>query len=121
MARGAIIEVAISNRNPGTPYGSSGGETAGDSVNGHFIPWNPRTILGVRNTGGGALNITFTPQGTGLDVFAPPPKVISIAAGGQRFFGPFPSLYRQPTDNDRVYIDVPSSSLQLKAYVVREG
>ena len=121
MARGAIIEVSVNSRSPGVPYGSSGGETAGDPANGHFIPWNPRTLLGVRNTSGGALNITFTPQGTGLDVFAPPPKVISVPANAQRFFGPFPSLYRQPNDFDRMYIDVAGAALVLKAYVVREG
>jgi hypothetical protein len=122
MPRIAIIEVAVNSRNPGTAFGAGGpGETTGDPANGHFIPWHPRALLGVRNISGGALNITFTPQGTGLDIFAPPPKVISIPASAQRFFGPFASLYRQPNDSDRMYVDVESSSLRLKSYVVREG
>jgi hypothetical protein len=103
MARSAIAETVLNTR-VGLSYPPS--ETAGDNTNGHFFVWGPNKILSVRNATGGTLAIVFTPQSTGLDVFAAPPKAINVAANSQNVFGPFPSIYMHPEDNDRMYVDV---------------
>lgn len=117
MARGLIVSQVINSR-AGVSW--PGSETAGDVVNGHYFVWGPRKILTVRNATGGAVNITFTPQSTRLDVFSAPPKVASISIGAQKVYGPFPSYYMHPEDGDRVYVDV-AGAVVLKVFDIGQG
>jgi len=117
MPRVAILEQVLNSRQGVTAPGT---ETTGDSTNDHYFVWGPRKLLAVRNTTGGALNITFIPQSTNLDVFAAPAKVVSVPAAANRLFGPFPSYYMHPEDNDRVYVDV-AGALSLRAWDMGQG
>jgi hypothetical protein len=110
MPRVAIAEQTLNSRTGAIVPAS---ETTGDNPNGHFFVWGPNKILSVRNTSGSAWTITFTPQMTGLPDFVVPLKQISVPANATMLFGPFPSVYMHGEDNDRVWVDVGSSSLML--------
>lgn len=118
MARGAIAEQVMNSRT-GVTYPPT--ESTGDAANGHFFIWGPNKLLLVRNTSGGALNLTLTPQSTSLDVFTAPNKVLSVPANSQNVYGPFSSIYMHPEDNDRVYVDVASASLVLAVFNTAEA
>lgn len=121
MARGVISESNLNHRPPISLAWPSG-ETTGDSVNGHEFVWSPRKLLLVRNTSGSInYNVIFTPSSDALDVFTAPVKAVTIPFGSSRMFGPFPSIYRHPEDDDLVYVDVGNAALVLKVFNVAEG
>lgn len=94
---------------------------AGDVANGNYFVWGPRKIVAVRNAGGSTYNITFTPSSEDLDSFTATTRVVSIPSGAIKFIGPFPGYYKQPSDGDRVYVDVANAALLLRVYDVAQG
>lgn len=110
MARQPIEEQVVNSRSGFTWPGTT---TAGDSGNGHAFVWGPRKVLCVNNATGGAVNITFTPQSTNLDVFTAPTRVVSSPNNSQMTIGPFSSAFAHPEDGDRVFVDV-GAAVSLK-------
>ncbi len=118
MARGAINEVNLNTR---TGVSWPGSETTGDPANGHFFVFGPRKILHCRNTSGTtAYSIIFTQPNVNLDALAPQQKTVSMPANSVKVFS-LPAVYDQPTDGDRVYVDVQNAALVLKVWNVGKG
>jgi len=93
--------------------------TAGDATNDHYLA-NANVIVECKNTSGGALDVTFvtpyaTPGGVALadnvvNVGAGAVKLVNLKASGR--------YYTQSGDSDRVWVDVTSTSWELRAYAI---
>ena len=91
---------------------------AGDATNDHSFTNDGRTFLRVKNTGAGAQTITIiTSQVVGpLGDLAVADRAISVPASAIRYIGPFSSsLYGQPSDSGKVWVDVAETTWELQA------
>jgi len=89
-------------------------EAAGDNVNGNQFTNDGKTILRVRNSSGGSLNVTITTPGT-VDGLAVADRVVAVGAGVTTFIGPFPvDQYNQGgADAGQVFVDVTAATMFL--------
>lgn len=117
MARAALTANRIVLSGSGLLMSASDG-TTGDATNGHVIANNDgKTVfVKVANTSvDTAYNVTFVTPGTvGADALAVADKVVSVAFGAKRLFGPFP--LDQYTKN--IQIDVQNAALKLEAFTI---
>lgn len=117
MARTAIAIVPITLVGTGTLMHATDG-TVGDTSNGNVVNGNDgsRVFVKVSNTSvDTAYNVTFVTPGTvGADALAITDKVVSIAFGAKRLFGPFPLA--DFTKN--LQIDVQNAALKLEVFSI---
>lgn len=117
MARAVLTPAQITLSGTGTLMSASDG-TAGDTVNGHVINNNDgsRVFVKVANTSvDTAYTVTFVTPGTvGADALAVADKVVSVAFGAKRLFGPFPLAEYTKS----VQIDVQNAALKLEAFTI---
>lgn len=92
--------------------------TAGDAANDHHIENDGQTILQVKNTDSVSRTIVIvTAQTVGSPAHAVDDDSYVVAAGDTRIIGPFnPGLYGQPTDSNRVHINLAETTWELRAF-----
>ncbi len=117
MARTAITVTPITLAGSGTLMSASDG-TAGDVSNGNVVNGNNGTSVFVKvsNTSvDTAYNVTFVTPGTvGADALAVADKVVSMAFGAKRLFGPFPLAEYTKS----IQINVENAALKLEAFTI---
>lgn len=86
-------------------------ETDGDPVNHHMVNNDGRVFLLVRNAGASPRDITFR-FASAVDGQAVTPRVVAVAAGASRYFGPFPTA----DYGEDLQVDVAHADLKLSAY-----
>lgn len=82
---------------------------AAANVAGHSIPGDGDHILHVKNGSGSSINVTIQTAAT-EDGLAVADQIVAIAAGAEKFIGPFrPATYNRasgdPTDPGLVWVD----------------
>ncbi len=63
------------------------------TVGGDVVPNNGKTVLYVKNGGGGSITVTITPQNTTPSGFSLAPVAVVLATTVERMIGPFDPQY----------------------------
>lgn len=109
MARSSIPVTRLTFDDSGVDPTST--EVASDSVEKHYVENNGRVILQVRNEDTVSRTVTFETTHT-VDGLAVADRTLTIAAGVEKYVGPFPrSIYNDGSEH--LLVD-PSTSSVLK-------
>lgn len=84
------------------------------SANNDAIVNNGRRIVHVKNGGGAPINVT-EPIGQLVNGQAVASHVVAVAAGADRFFGPWPQSYNQPDGTGQVHVDYSATASVTRA------
>ncbi len=84
------------------------------SANNDAIVNNGRRVVHVKNGSVGSINVTEN-IGQTIDGQTAAAKVVAIAAGADKFFGPWPQAYNQPDGSSQVWIDYSATASVTRA------
>jgi hypothetical protein len=84
------------------------------SANNDAVVNNGRRFVHVKNASGGSINVTEN-FGSTIDGQAVAAKVVAIAAGADKFFGPWPASYNQTDGSNQVWIDYSATASVTRA------
>lgn len=84
------------------------------TANNDAIVNNGRRVLHVKNGSGGSINVTEIINQT-VDGQSPASKVVAIAAGAEKFFGPWPASYNSTDGLNQVYVDYSATASVTRA------
>lgn len=84
------------------------------TANNDAVVNNGRRVVHVKNGSGGSINVTEN-IGQTVDGQTAAPKVVAIAAGAEKFFGPWPSSYNQPDGSNQVFVDYSATASVTRA------
>lgn len=110
MARTVVSPQSTSETGVVATYGAV-------TVDGDIIPGDEKTLLHVKNGSGGSINVTIQ-TGATLGGHAVSDTVVAVAAGADKFIGPFPKeSYNNATGADRgkVYVDYSAQTTITRA------
>lgn len=84
------------------------------TANNDAVVNNGRRVAHVKNGSGGSINVTETISST-VDGSAVATKVIAVAAGAEKFFGPWPASYNTLDGLNQVYLDYSATASVTRA------
>lgn len=114
MARTLLVSTTVSATETVSPAGNALDlvEAAGDVANGNYFVWNGKQVILAHNTGVGARTITVEAD---ADAYGRDGAITAYSIGADEKIA-IPvcePIWKQTSDNDRVYVDVEHAEVKL--------